>query len=578
MVNTDAHIDYSALGIAELIKSRSLAVPLYQRSYSWVTEAKRSSGSSTADVKFQVVEFWSDLISSFSNQNSYFLGTIVLAQGPRQRLMIIDGQQRLATTSLLLAAIRNRCRAGGEMRSAESTQHTFLATYNKAEKRDQPKLILNTDDNHFYEKHVVEVQVVEPDGHSQRLVKSAYDYLQQRIDEFAAANGSNWEPKLTELEEWLTSGVKVVVITVPTEADAFLIFETLNDRGADLTIADLLKNYLFSQAGDARLNEVQENWVRILSNLGLKEVGNQEFTTFARHLLSSQYGLVRERELYGKLKSVVSNSAAAVEFSGKLQQTSKLYYALSHSDSDFWSDYPTKLASAAEVISDLQIVQYRPLILAALEVFSKDEAQRFMTTLVSWSVRMLSQGGLGGGFAEMTFCGSAVAIRKGEITTTAELLLKSKIGELVPSDDVFVSNFKEWTPTPRVSRYLLRALELTQRGELEPELVVNMDVDVVNLEHILPKNAKAAEWPAFAAESRKMFVDRLGNHVLLQKTPNWRIGNKPWSVKQPILAGSALHLTSETANTADWNETAIISRQDQLAKLALKCWPRDPVA
>ncbi|UFS58706.1 DUF262 domain-containing protein [Subtercola endophyticus] len=579
VVPQENFLDYKALGVAELLRTRSLAVPIYQRSYSWVTAQKDAASSIGPDDKFQVVEFWEDLNASFNNQAGYFLGTVVIAAdgvGGAGRDLIIDGQQRLATASLLLAAIRDKCESGGEPAAAASTQSDYLGKYDKVAKKDQPKLILNTDDREFYENRVVRRQDVTPVGFSQNLIESAYLYLRDRVDEFAKAHGTSWEPKLAELETWLDKQVQVVAITVPSESDAFSIFETLNDRGADLTVADLLKNYLFSQAGDQRLAEVQKNWSLTLSNLGIEKVGNQSFTNFARHLLSSKYGLVRERDVYRKLKSIVFDSASAVQFTLELETASRLYYAILHSDSDFWGDYSAKVANAADVIADLQIERYRPLIMAVIPTFSTKEIEKFMTTLVSWSVRMLCAGSLSGGVAEAAFCEAALEVRKKSVTSTAELLTKTKIGSLIPSDELFRAEFAEWKTTAKLSRYLLRALELQKRGDFDPELVVNADVDAVNLEHILPKNAKQAEWPSFTADGKKLWVDRVGNHALLQRGKNARIGNKAWAAKQPILASSSIELTNEASVWADWTEKSIADRQSGLAALAILCWPRDP--
>lgn len=576
-MTADPTIQYDPVGVAEVLRTKSLAVPNYQRSYSWITESKTGSATAGNDDKFQVVEFWGDLQGSFANQEPYFLGTVVLADGPDGRAMVIDGQQRLATASLLLAAIRDRCFAGGEEAAGTATQQTYLGRYDKVVKKDLPTLLLNTDDHDFYERRVINSESVEAVGYSQKLIEKAYAYLGERVNEFAALHGPNWEPKLTELEQWLDRNVKVVAITVPNEADAFLIFETLNDRGADLTIADLLKNFLFSRAG-SRLPEVQKNWTLTLANLGLNEIGNSLFTKFARHLLSSKYGLVRERDVYRRLKDIIKDPATAVQFTIELESASKLYYALMYSDSDYWSEYSSSTGDAAAVIADLQIERYRPLVLAVLSTFSKSEAEKFMVTPVSWSVRMLSAGSLGGGVAEAAFCEAAVDIRGKKVKTTAEILSNTKVGSLIPSDERFRADFNDWQPTVKISRYLLRALELKNHGDLEPELVVNADTDSVNLEHILPKNAKAADWPQFTNETRKSMVGFLGNHALLQRTKNARIGNKPWSAKRPILGQSKLALTAETAAFEDWTEQSIRERHAKLAELAVTCWPREPRA
>ena len=126
------------------------------------------------------------------------------------------------------------------------------------------------------------------------------------------------------------------------------------------------------------------------------------------------------------------------------------------------------------------------------------------------------------------------------------------------------------------SRYVLRALELVQRGIPDPELVVNDDVELVNLEHVLPKNARLQEWPTFSVEEVELYVDRLGNQCLLQKGPNGRIGNKAWTVKKPVLAASELRLTSSVGARPSWTKREIEMRQETLADLALRAWPRDP--
>src|SRR5688572_2835916 len=91
-------IEFSLRGIGAELKERRLAVPIYQRSYAWKKE--------------ETSEYWSDLESSFSEDAlEYFLGTIVMTREDADRATIIDGQQRLATTAILLAAIRDEYRA-----------------------------------------------------------------------------------------------------------------------------------------------------------------------------------------------------------------------------------------------------------------------------------------------------------------------------------------------------------------------------------------------------------------------------------------------------------------------------------
>jgi hypothetical protein len=572
----DDFLRYDALGIAALLRTRSLGVPFYQRSYSWRTTEDESRRDS-ADDKLQVVDYWTDLINSFYNRVSYFLGTVVLArEGGEGRQLVIDGQQRLATTSLLLAAARDRFNSGHAEDFASSTQQDYLGKFDRRVGADRPKLIMNTDDRTFFERRIVLQQNIGATNNSQRLLEDAYLYLREQIDEFAKRHGTDWRDKLNELVDWLDKGAQVVAIDVATEADAFVIFETLNDRGADLTVADLLKNYLFSQA-ENRLDEVRDSWVGTLVNLDIDRVGNQLFTTFARHMLSSKYGRTREREVYGRLKSIVSGPAQAVSFAQELKDSSKIYDAILTADNDFWSDFPASVSNAAEVLVELNLEQYRPLMLSVLTCFSKIEIERFVPAMVCWAVRGLSAGTLGAGSAEVAFCEAANEIRSGNIDATEQILSSTRVGSLIPTDGEFLSIFSAWRVTRGpLARYLLRALELEARGDPEPELVVNADVEHVNLEHIFPKSAKSQDWPAFSVEDIRTYVPKVGNMCLLQKGPNGRIGNKPWTKKKEILHRSSFLLTSQAAAYMDWTKETIDQRQTALAKLAVQTWPRMP--
>jgi uncharacterized protein with ParB-like and HNH nuclease domain len=130
-------INFDLPGIAELIATRELRVPVFQRSYSWRRDE-------------QVADFWSDLLRAFGGNGEYFLGTIVLAaEGDDSKRTVIDGQQRLATASLLLAAIRDELRARGNSKF-EIVERDYLAKETLESEGKEPRLILNTDDDPFF--------------------------------------------------------------------------------------------------------------------------------------------------------------------------------------------------------------------------------------------------------------------------------------------------------------------------------------------------------------------------------------------------------------------------------------------
>jgi hypothetical protein len=120
----------------------------------------------------------------------------------------------------------------------------------------------------------------------------------------------------------------------------------------------------------------------------------------------------------------------------------------------------------------------------------------------------------------------------------------------------------------------LTALERATAGDAEPELVPNQNVEQVNLEHVLPRNPTAADWPAFDEEQRQSMRLMLGNQALLKKNQNRQLGNQPFSAKKPTLAASGLNLTREIGLVADWTPAEIVARQKRMARLAAAVWPK----
>lgn len=561
-----AQWDFNPDGIGHVLNDRRLAVPIYQRSYSWGPQ--------------QLDDFWTDLSGAMSAQQSqYFLGNIVLSQeGADSGHVIIDGQQRLATTMILFAAIRNEYDSRGDEEGKRIVQGEYIATGDLRTKRSVPRLRLNSDDDAFFNPLIVggrDPAELEPIHSSHTLVKEALGFFEKRIESVVDVAGSNWSDALANWVEFLRDAVRVIVVDVPTEADAFLIFETLNDRGADLTIADLLKNYLFRHAGD-NLEVVRDGWLRALGALEIS-AENSVFTTFLRHLWSSKYGATREKDLYASIKERVTTQTQAIELSQELVVASRDYAALLNSEHERWTELGTITEKNLQTLNRLDLEQMRPLLLAVMKHFANREIKRTLKSLVSWGVRGLVVGGIGGGKTERAYSQAAVKIRDGSIKDTDELL--SELSPIVPPDDEFRANFaKARINRSRLSRYYLDVLQRIEDGDSEPEFVPNQDEEQVNLEHVLPQNPRAGSWNDFDQDEKKIWPHRLGNMALLKKSENERIGNEEWTVKQPILSSSSLSLTRQAGSESSWDKGVIERRQERMAELAVRAWPREPVS
>ncbi|NOR03466.1 DUF262 domain-containing protein [Mycolicibacterium fortuitum] len=563
-VTNPGSIKFSLPGIATLMAQMELSVPEYQRSYAW-----HVSGD---DV--QVAEYWNDLLASVPNvDREYFFGTIVLSrQVNSHRHVVIDGQQRLATTVLLLTAVRARFRAVSHPKAR--VLDGLLAKETMTSDGEERRLLLNLDDDDYLASIVADGTPPEPDRKipSQKRLKLAYEFLLERVNELADTEGND---ALIKVVTFLQNRARVGVIEVPTESDAYVIFETLNDRGADLTIADLLKNYLYGKAQD-KLEAVKRDWAMALGALELT-AADAKFVAFLRHYWSSREGVTRERELYASIQAKVKTKTDAAKFARSIAQTAIQYAALDNASHPQWAKHGTSGRADVALLVRFNLAPNRPLLMAAMDNFTQVEFAKLLQALVNWSVRGLINDIMNSGTTEEQYCLAAVEIRAKTITTVAQLRT-FLTATVLPSDTVFedayslarIKRNRNW-----LARYYLRALERQKVGEAEPALVPNPDENELNLEHVLPQNAVPADWTGVtSAEDVETWAYRLGNMVLLSKKENNDIGNGDFLSKVPVLKASALELTKEVGRKHDWTPKQIENRQKDLAKLAVKTWPR----
>jgi uncharacterized protein with ParB-like and HNH nuclease domain len=557
------------VGIASLLESREFRVPVYQRSYAW-------GARNQDDQALAVDDFWEDLRTALDNNDpDYFLGSLVLTPSDTgRRLTIIDGQQRLATTSLFIAALRDIWTERGDADQAEALGK-YLSTFDRRERANVPRLVLNEEDDPFYRELIIESASPAATRESHERLRAAYELLRERLRADADDHGRRDEERLIAWSDFLDDQALVITVEVPSEADAFVIFETLNDRGMDLTIGDLLKNYLFMRAGD-RMETVKTSWIGALAALDVS-AENEIFVTFLRHYWSSVHGATRERELYGAIKDTITTKAAAVRYADQIAEAAKDYAALRSPSHEYWKarGFTTTTSTNVDILLRLELEQNRPLLLAVMKHFTNSEIRKTLQALVSWSVRGIVVGGIGGGRTERAYADAAVKVRDGGVKSASALL--TELSPIVPDDSTFQESFAVARITrPRIARYFLLALERIAAKTPEPEMVPNENEDEVNLEHILPRNAKQQDWPAFDPEQVGRWASRLGNQCLLRKSENGKIGNKPWKDKQSVLAASTLELTKEAAKEGDWTPREIDNRQECLAKKAPATWPRKP--
>ena len=544
--------------LKELLSTRYFTVPRYQRSYSWTID--------------EINDFWTDVRDAAHDDSEYFLGNVVLTEDEKVANVysIIDGQQRLVTTTILLAAMRDFYRRQNRNEVADAIQNVEICPLDTATYERTPRIQMNAIDNPFYSSYILKSEAVAAEKESHRLIEGAKSRFDTLLDELVVASPATWAQEVSSISRFLQNHARVVSVYAATDADAFVIFETLNDRGADLTIADLLKNYLFSKS-DKEIETVQNSWIEAMALL--QEYQNEDqFITFLRHYWSSVYGMTRERDLYRSIKKKINDRDSAVKFSLELKKAARLYGAALSADSDFWNGYADRTKNVIKLLPRMKLEQNRPLLLAIFQHFEKVEVEKTLRLLLGWSIRGLIGGVMGKGAAETAFCEAATSIRAGTVKNSDDL--KGKLSNLIPGDTSFERSFETFrTTNSALARYLLLAFETADTAGPEPEFVPNENVDDVNLEHILPQRAKRLDWPQFHADEVTFFATRISNMTLLQKGKNSQIGNKSWMVKKPVIAASNYRINKSIGAQALWDKDAIDDRGRALARKVCGIWP-----
>lgn len=546
-------------GIGHILSDKRLGVPKYQRSYAWEEQ--------------NIEELLRDLSDAIRvKAGEYFLGSIVI-QGADANLEIVDGQQRLATTSIFLGAIRDYLLSNNDTARAEQLEQKFLLSRNLRTQAIEPRLSLNADDNDFYRKAVLsrpmdEDRKIKPSKESHERILIARKYSAEFIKSLTSTT-QNASELLIDWAEYIELHAKVIFVRVADDSNAFVIFETLNDRGVELSIADLLKNYLFGRSGE-RVDEAQSNWNKMLGSL--ETVGGDDvLLSYIRQTWSAENGITREKELFGAIKAKMVSEQIAIDFGKGLANNAKLYAAMLNPKHEIWNQYGDTTRGNIETLANLRLEQFRPLLLAILRSFKVSEVEKAFRYLVSCSIRFLIHGGLGGGTLEKNYCDSAQKVLRGEIKTAAALA--GELNKVVPTDSEFLTSFTSARVSKAyLARYYLQALERQATGQTQPELVPNTNANEVNLEHVLPQNPSTA-WGQIEAEVADAFYNRLGNLALMKQKINSEIGNQGFNTKKLSMAESQFILTKRIASYENWTPSDIEARQSELAALAIKAWP-----
>ena len=356
-------------------------VPLFQRNYSWQKENWE--------------DLWEDILTLYHNpEASHYMGAIVLQNiaTSDKEFQIIDGQQRLATLSIIVICviqeINNLIQAQKDKEANQERQEilrrTYLGDKDPRSLRYSSKILLNEGNNDFYQSNLINLRKprnLRSLSKSNQLLWGAFDYFSTELGKLMAvtATGENLTEFLTDI---IAKKLLFIQINVEDELNAYTVFETLNARGIDLSATDLLKNYLFSLfQGPDDLQEAQRQWRRIINTVPMAK-----FPEFLRYYLSTRKIRVRRERLFKVVREWVTTPQEAFTLLDELENYGGLFIALGNPYDDFWIDTPENCVYIRE-LNLFRVKQAYPVLFAAYHSFSPENFTRLLKLICVVSFR-----------------------------------------------------------------------------------------------------------------------------------------------------------------------------------------------
>lgn len=549
--------------------SRQFIVPIFQRNYSW--------------QKSQYEQLWFDILraSKFKEKQNHFIGSIVYIDmgtpaGRPQQLLLIDGQQRLTTISILLCAIKDyvqKFNLETKLINLAKIKNQFL--YNSDEiDEDRYKLLLNVQDKETYIK-LIDNTIFTVNKPATNIIK-CYEFFYERIEDFIKQYG--------QIDEIYAGIFKLSLVSISLDKDSDnpqMIFESMNSTGKDLSQTDLLRNYLLMDLTPEKQTRLYKTYWKPMEELFGEDIYKNDvnkFDYFIRDFLTlkSDTGhICKINNVYENFKRYYLDNNCEKFAVLKDLFTYAKYYAcidlLQENDDElklYWQEFK-KLDS--HVVYPFLLKLYDDY---SRQILIKEDFKKILQVVISYLWRR-------------AIC---------EIPTNSLSKTFATLYQAVDKDDyvnsiikafVFKSSYKRFSSDYevreklqtkdiyhfRLRKYLLEALENYYHKE-----PIDLNTANYTIEHIMPQNIEHnLSWQQMLGENwqevHSLYLHTLGNLTITGY--NAEMSNKSFVEKVNGESGfkhSHLKLSESIAQCDVWNKKAIQRRTNILTDIILKIW------
>lgn len=549
--------------------SRQFIVPIFQRNYSW--------------QKSQYEQLWFDILraSKFKEKQNHFIGSIVYIDmgtpaGRPQQLLLIDGQQRLTTISILLCAIKDyvqKFNLETKLINLAKIKNQFL--YNSDEiDEDRYKLLLNVQDKETYIK-LIDNTIFTVNKPTTNIIK-CYEFFFERIEDFIKQHG--------QIDEIYAGIFKLSLVSISLDKDSDnpqMIFESMNSTGKDLSQTDLLRNYLLMDLTPEKQTRLYKTYWKPMEELFGEDIYKNDvnkFDYFIRDFLTlkSDTGYIcKINNVYENFKRYyLDNNCEKFAVLNDLFTYAK-YYAcidlLQENDDElklYWQEFK-KLDS--HVVYPFLLKLYDDY---SRQILIKEDFKKILQVVISYLWRR-------------AICEIPTNSLSKTFATLYQAVDKEDYVNSIIKAFVFKSSYKRFPSDYevreklqtkdiyhfRLRKYLLEALENYYHKE-----PIDLNTANYTIEHIMPQNIEHnLSWQQMLGEDwqevHSLYLHTLGNLTITGY--NAEMSNKSFVEKVNGESGfkhSHLKLNESIAQSDVWNKKAIQRRTNILTDIILKIW------
>ncbi len=539
-------------------QKQQFVIPIYQRTYSWTS--------------IQCNQLWDDIIRISINDdvNAHFIGSIVYVREGLYNItdvpksLVIDGQQRLTTLSLLLIALARVTKINDQ--NEEEIVNSFLINQYAKNDVDKVKLKLTKYDKEVYEKILFNRELLD----NERISRMYQNYLffYERI-----------EKRKDDLDRIMVGIKKLIVVDIILDRkndNPQLIFESLNSTGLDLSQSDLIRNFILMGLEDEQQRELYEKVWLPMERLFVDNKAESKFDYFVRAYLTLKLNAIPNiSNVYEAFKRYMIDSGQEINSITEDLHTYAKYYACL----DFGSEQDFEIHEVINNIKTLRVETAYPFL---MQVYN-DFKQNVLTKVEFIELLKLIEGyvfrrvicGIPTNSLNKTFASLYSEIDNKSYLESFKAVLLLKDGyRRFPKDGEFFDELQnKEVYSLRNCQYLLEKIEHFGNKE-------RVEMQNLSIEHIMPQTL-TSEWKSMLGSDFKdvqeKYLHTIGN--LTFTGYNSDMSNKSFQEKKQIGFGNSnVRMNKYLMTLEKWDETEIINRAGMLGKDALTIWSLPKVA